>query len=663
MPETSNSLSPTEAEAPKAPSAKEFTAKLKGNRNSSNFEVWLSAVRGWLGDCDAWDPNTNSPVANTRSLYMFLHGTIATDNPNYSAFSNAKTGMEMWAQIMAHYRGISTVQHMGLAFQALATFEFSSDCVESVNRAQGISANLESAFGPTITPKDLVLVALLFKCSTKERESLMDKYKEKGGVKKSDFNDMLSELQLAQLTELASKGTTANANRVAPKKNKSKKPPHNGEQGHYFDAAKCWTCHPELKADESGSAKRVASEDANKGDLVLYPTFSCRCERFNPDSGTSDHMCQDIRNLNELVSINRRIYTANDNVMNAKQMGKFKAKSSSGMGLILDQVLAIPELSENLMSIARLARKGLSILFNENGVVITKQQFDIVPSDVVLSGPRIGNRFEVVVHHRNCQVTPPYRAMSTVTIPDENGEPIKLTRREFHERMNHLNHTDIDWLERNGKLDVELVPKTDTPKSDYECESCIMGKCKKGAHKPRNSPVHAFGQEFHMDILGPLPRTKEGYRYAAIATDKFSNMSYTVLASHKNHIYGWLEILEKNVYNQIGRFITHLRTDQEFTNNEVTSIANKYGTIIMPSTPYDHEQGGLRERMNLTYLDPVRAMLNASQLPSSYWGLALKCLQHTRNISPSSRLKDDGKVPYELAYRKPPNYGKLHIFW
>jgi hypothetical protein len=88
-----------------------------------------------------------------------------------------KTGMEMWAQIMANYRGISTVQHMGLAFQALATFEFSSDCVESVNRAQGISANLE---GPTITPKDLVLVALLFKCSTKERDIWKQEHVQEG---------------------------------------------------------------------------------------------------------------------------------------------------------------------------------------------------------------------------------------------------------------------------------------------------------------------------------------------------------------------------------------------------------------------------------------------------------------------------------------------------
>ena len=48
----------------------------------------------------------------------------------------------------------------------------------------------------------------------------------------------------------------------------------------------------------------------------------------------------------------------------------------------------------------------------------------------------------------------------------------------------------------------------------------------------------------------------------------------------------------------------------------------------------------------------------------NHWGLALKCLMATCNLSPSARVKDDAKVPFQLVYQKPayyPNCGRLVI--
>jgi hypothetical protein len=151
-------------------------------------------------------------------------------------------------------------------------------------------------------------------------------------------------------------------------------------------------------------------------------------------------------------------------------------------------------------------------------------------------------------------------------------------------------------------------------------------------------------------------------RYFAIATDKFTNYTWTLLVRNKSHVYGWVEQLEKYVYNLTGRYIAHLRVDQEFTNNKVRRITDSYGTKIFPSTAYDHDQGGLRERMNLTYGDALRSMLHAAGLSKSKWGLAVKCLQQTRNLSPSTHTKPDGKVPYEMVYGKSVNYTSLRTF-
>ena len=124
----------------------------------------------------------------------------------------------------------------------------------------------------------------------------------------------------------------------------------------------------------------------------------------------------------------------------------------------------------------------------------------------------------------------------------------------------------------------------------------------------------------------------------------------------------WIEWLQKQIHNRMGRHIASLHADNEFDNKEVWEICKQYRTMMSPSAPYDHDAGGLREQMNLTYYNCVRAMLQVTVLLRNRWGLALKCLTAMRNLSPSARLKNECKVPYELAYGKPAYYSRLCAF-
>ena len=196
-----------------------------------------------------------------------------------------------------------------------------------------------------------------------------------------------------------------------------------------------------------------------------------------------------------------------------------------------------------------------------------------------------------------------------------------------------------------------------------ECEPCILGKHRAGSHQPRNNRASSFGEEIHLDSSGrQVVSTPEGYHYFCIATDSYSNYSWVKLLRRKSDAYPWIDWLQKQINNRTGRYVASLRTDNEFNNKEVQAICQKYGTMLSPSAAYDHNAGRLRERMNLTYYNCVRAMLQVAAMPRKRWGLALKCLVATRNLSPSTRVKEDGKVPFELIYNKPIYYSQLRVF-
>ena len=130
----------------------------------------------------------------------------------------------------------------------------------------------------------------------------------------------------------------------------------------------------------------------------------------------------------------------------------------------------------------------------------------------------------------------------------------------------------------------------------------------------------------------------------------------------KSEAYPWVEWLQKQIHNRTGRYIASLRPNNEFDNKQVQTICERYGTMMSPSAPYDHNAGGLREHMNLTYYNCIRTMLQAAAMLHNHWGLALKCLMATHNLSPSTRVKDAGKVPFKLAFQKPAYYSQLRAF-
>ena len=111
----------------------------------------------------------------------------------------------------------------------------------------------------------------------------------------------------------------------------------------------------QAKEQVDGAANHAGEENDHKPEVVLYQRFTCSCPRYNPDSGCSDHLRKDNKTMSNLVPTSQRIMTAKDCAMIASQMGDVEAVSSSGLTMQLEKVLHLPQLSENLLSISKMA--------------------------------------------------------------------------------------------------------------------------------------------------------------------------------------------------------------------------------------------------------------------------------------------------------------------
>ena len=204
-----------------------------------------------------------------------------------------------------------------------------------------------------------------------------------------------------------------------------------------------------------------------------------------------------------VVPANRKIWMAEDRAMVANRSGSILGITSSGVNMCLENVIYLPQLSENLLSISKLMDRGYATIFTAGRVVVTHEEVQLSPRSVILWGKQKQNLNKIAIHERGCSQVIAQDSRAHVVDGDPN--PTKptiqqMSRIEFHERMNHLNFSDIDWLEQNGKLtNVTLVPAADMPKHESECEACILGKHCAGTHRSRNNCAAGCGEEIHLD--------------------------------------------------------------------------------------------------------------------------------------------------------------------
>ena len=400
--------------------------------------------------------------------------------------------------------------------------------------------------------------------------------------------------------------------------------------------------HP--KANKA-SARRD-SDSENEALVVEHVLQAGTMGNWIVDSGATCHMCSRRKLFSELHPLKQQTDMTLGDGHTLKVGGrgtvslKMKLSDSSTRKCKLLDVLHVPGLSYNLLSVSKAAENGKVTKFNEDGCKILNSD-----NKLIAKANKVGS-----LYYLDCEV-------------DEQATVARNESKEslWHRRYGHLGTQSLRKLARD-----DLVSGLDCNFSNEVsfCEACIEGKHKK-------TPFEAGGRNrsaeplalVHSDLCGKMnARSFGGEEYFITFIDDSTHYTWVYPLKRKsdafNQFLKWKALAE----NSSGRRLKVLRTDRggEYTSTEFEEFLESAGIRHERTIPKTPQQNGVSERMNRTLVESVRSMLVDAKLPHEFWAEALSTAVYLRNRSPTKAV--DGMTPFEAWVKKKPSVSHLQRF-
>ena len=335
----------------------------------------------------------------------------------------------------------------------------------------------------------------------------------------------------------------------------------------------------------------------------------------------------------------------------------------------LGNVLYVPDLHGNLLSVSHLIHRGAEVRFTKGGCRIYDQQ-----SVLVCEGTHRDNLFFMLI--RVAQPESARVAIAHLDVFPSEGEEIpsrdsalaahsatsKGDASLWHRCLGHLNDDAVLRMVKKGL--VKGMEITGSSMCATPCEPCLKGKQTRAeigkSTETRSDTV--LGRIF-SDVCGKLPtRSHEGYEYFVTFVDDMSRKVFVAGLKQKSDVAQHLKSFTVRVELETGQRLQVLRSDGggEYTGNSVAKYLEDKGIkheVTIPDTP---QHNGVAERMNRTLLDKVRAMLLDADLPESYWYDALVYATFLHNVSPTCSL--ELTTPEEAWSGNKPDVSTIRVF-
>jgi hypothetical protein len=186
----------------------------------------------------------------------------------------------------------------------------------------------------------------------------------------------------------------------------------------------------------------------------------------------------------------------------------------SGNHVHLSNVLYVPGLEKNLVSISCLEDKGNRISFIDEKVLSWHKDSSIEDARVI--GRREGNLYRLLEQNEEALV-------------HDEVNPNEL----WHRRYAHINYQALPFLRKV----VERIPEL---KSTHEgiCKGCALGKNIKKSFPSSNNISKETLDLIHSDVFGPMPvKYLGGDLYYLTFIDDYSRKTWLYLLKSKDEVF------------------------------------------------------------------------------------------------------------------------------
>lgn len=613
--------------------------------NREGYPSWKFKMRNYLMHEDLWESiegyseSDKTPIEeiNRKDRRALTKICLTMDGQAIIHVRNAKTASEAWNALQNAYedKGMSRRLSLERRLYRMSLCNYSN--LEAYINAVLCTVQDLSDIGKTID--DESVAAILLGGLTAKYEPLIMAI-ENSNVKVS------TELVKNKLLNEMSKDST-NSDVTALRTDNIQK---------YGKPIVCYECNKEghkrpdcpLKKKKTIKKKpNIHKESASL--LALGITDSDISDKWYVDSGATKHMTSRKDWFEELkpLDCDVKVTVADGTKISVDGVGEIAINNTiSNVNKITD-VMYVPKLKSNLISVKKAVEKGFSILFDKSGCNFFDSSTFSFTGDSVVSASSSGGLYTL-----DCTVNEPLT--TAYDVHSDCLSPYQL----WHKRLGHLCRIGMNQL-KDSQVGVEFRDINKNP-----CIACVEGKqSRKPFKKIEYKKATTILELIHSDLCGPMSvNSFQGNLYVLLFIDDFSRQIFPYFISSKTEVKDKFCHFQLLVERQTGAQIKTIRTDNgtEFVNREMSEYLVSKGIQHQTTVPYSPQQNGVAERTNRAIVEKARSMLAESSLPKAFWEDAFRTAVYLKNRCPHRAL--NRKTPYEIWNGYKPNLNHLRVF-
>ena len=327
-------------------------------------------------------------------------------------------------------------------------------------------------------------------------------------------------------------------------------------------------------------------------------------------------------------------------------VGEIELSAANGGVVILKNVLYVPGIKKNLISVPLIAKAGLHVHFVDDKCMV----HDYSNGDViVMSGTLCNGLYRLDTYKR--------ASLNALAVHTSSMAEMEL----WHARFGHLNFNSLLHLQ---KKDMVIGLPTLESIEKHACEGCILGKMHRASF-PKDSHTHTTRklQLVHSDVCGPVKTPSFGkHVYFVTFIDDATRHTWVYPMKAKNEVFSCFKSFLAMAENFSANKLLTLRTDRggEYMSHEFNAFLCERGILHQCTVPYTPQQNGVAERKNRTLLEMARCMVKGKHLPNKFWMEAVMCANYVLNRCPTKALRVI--TPYEAWNGHKPMVSHMRVF-
>eukprot|EP00253_Pinus_taeda_P014532 PITA_14532 len=323
------------------------------------------------------------------------------------------------------------------------------------------------------------------------------------------------------------------------------------------------------------------------------------------DSWASRHMTGVREYFSELLESGTdvEVVLGDDRVVRAVGVGTLTFQRESKPPLKVTEVLYVPGIRKNLISVSALQDRGYEVLFRRGQVLMYPRG---APAESVrVIGVRHAKVYKFAFQ--------PLLALSSST---DNRASSSEQCEIWHHRMGHMYHGALRTLREI----TTSMPDFSTDHFDT-CRGCAMGKFSKSPFPSRDSRATGILDLIHSDVSGRMSHVSlSGYKYYVLFIDDHSKRTWIYFLKTKSEVFKQFQEFRALVETQTGRKFKSLRSNNgvEYTLGQFVDYCAEAGIRREFTVPYNPQKNGVAERKNRSIIGAAKAMLHDRSIVGTY---------------------------------------------